>query len=74
MKILVVHCKYRIPGGEDTAVKNDFRLLRDMGHEVSVYIKTNGTLDKMSLPARLGVATGYVWSPAAKKKYRQLIE
>ncbi len=74
LKILVVHCKYRIPGGEDTAVKNDIRLLRDMGHEVSVYIKSNDILDKMSLPARLGVAIGYVWSPAAKKKYRQLIE
>ena len=74
MKILVVHCKYRISGGEDTAVKNDIRLLRDIGHEVLVYIKSNETLDKMSSPARLGVAIGYVCSPAARKKYRQLIE
>ena len=36
-KILIVHNYYQVPGGEDTVVANEKKMLEDHGHEV-VYI------------------------------------
>lgn len=40
-KILIVHNYYQIPGGEDTVVANEERLLKQQGHEVIVYTRNN---------------------------------
>ena len=37
MNILVAHNFYQIPGGEDTVVANETRLLEQTGHTVFVY-------------------------------------
>jgi len=55
-KILIVHNYYQIPGGEDTVVTNEKRLLEEHGHEVILYSKNNselkimGKVQKMLLP------------------------
>ena len=36
-RILLIHNYYKIPGGEDTVVQNEKRLLEEHGHEVIVY-------------------------------------
>lgn len=41
MNILIVHNYYRIPGGEDTVVANEAALLRDHGHKVVLYTRSN---------------------------------
>lgn len=38
-KILIVHNYYQIPGGEDTVVENEYKLLKENGHEVILYTK-----------------------------------
>lgn len=47
-KILVVHNYYQIPGGEDTVVKNEIKLLRDNGHEVIFYSRNNSEIHNMN--------------------------
>lgn len=55
-RILVVHNYYQIPGGEDTVVSNEKKLLEAHGHEVFLYtrhnseLKTFSKLQKLLLP------------------------
>ena len=37
MKILLVHCHYRLPGGEDAVFAAERELLERHGHTVLVY-------------------------------------
>lgn len=46
-KILIVHNYYQIPGGEDTVVANEQKMLKDHGHEVVVYTRDNSEMKKM---------------------------
>ena len=41
MKLLFIHNRYAIQGGEEESFEAEIRLLRDMGHEVDVYEETN---------------------------------
>ena len=55
-KVLIVHNYYQIPGGEDTVVANEKKLLEENGHEVILYTRHNSELksfsklDKICLP------------------------
>ena len=64
LKILQVHNRYRRPGGEDTVLANEARLLREHGHEVDLLEARNDDADPVSLPARLRLARDVVWSPS----------
>ena len=48
MKILIVHNYYKLPGGEDTVVRNEKRMLESHGHRVILYTRDNKELDNMS--------------------------
>lgn len=52
-KILIVHNYYQIPGGEDTVVANEKKMLEDHGHEVILYSRNNSELKKMSKAKKL---------------------
>ena len=41
MKILLVHCHYRMPGGEDAVFAAERALLERRGHQVIVYERSN---------------------------------
>ncbi len=45
-KVLIVHNYYRIPGGEDSVVENEKKLLEDHGHEVLLYSRSNKETEK----------------------------
>ena len=47
-KILIVHNYYQIPGGEDTVVANEKKMLEEHGHEVMLYVRNNSELKSMS--------------------------
>ena len=36
--ILIVHNYYQIPGGEDTVVANEKKMLEEHGHKVILYV------------------------------------
>jgi glycosyltransferase involved in cell wall biosynthesis len=67
-KVLVVHNRYREPGGEDQAVAQEVALLRARGHTVAEYSDSNDRLDE-SRPIAAGIEA--IWSA---RSYRLLEE
>lgn len=62
MRILSVHNRYQIRGGEDESRQAEENLLREMGHEVTVYEEHNDRIAKMN---QLQVASRTIWSQEA---------
>ena len=52
MKILLIHCHYRLPGGEDAVFAAERTLLEQHGHTVVVYEKDDaiGGLMRYGIP------------------------
>ncbi|MEM7555691.1 MAG: glycosyltransferase [Cyanobacteria bacterium P01_A01_bin.84] len=59
MRILSVHNRYQIRGGEDESRQAEENLLREMGHNVKVYEEHNDRIAKMS---SLDLAIRTIWS------------
>ena len=72
MKILLVHCHYRLPGGEDAVFAAERAMLERHGHEVLVYERSNEEaahgLPKALLPLHA------VWNRAAARDVRHIIQ
>ena len=68
MKILMLHNKYLLPGGEDQATMADAALLRDQGHEVELLVEDNRRVEQLG-KVRTGMRT--VWS---REAYRHIDE
>lgn len=60
-KVLMVHNFYQIGGGEHTVFKNEVELLRENGHEVVEYTRSNDELKKSILKMALLPFTT-IWS------------
>lgn len=73
MKILVVHNHYQQPGGEDTTVEQESALLRDAGHIIIEYRRSNqevsafNPLQKATLPLRA------IWASDSYRDLRDLL-
>ena len=46
--VLIVHNYYQIPGGEDTVVANEKKMLEEHGHKVLLYTRHNSELKSLS--------------------------
>lgn len=68
MRILVVHNRYLIRGGEDESVAAEQKLLRQNGHEVDLYEEHN---ERVADLGQLRVALRTVWSPESYRLLRQ---
>lgn len=51
-KILIIHNRYRQPGGEDVVADAQAMLLTSRGHEVRIYEKNNSEINAYSLPQK----------------------
>lgn len=71
MKILLIHCHYRLPGGEDAVFAAERAQLERHGHTVVVYERSNEEaahgLAKLLLPLHA------VWNRRAAREVRALI-
>jgi glycosyltransferase involved in cell wall biosynthesis len=70
MVILMVHNRYRQPGGEDESTLGEVELLRFHGHEVVEYTEHN---DRISGMSGLRVAGRTLWSSETYGRVRELI-
>lgn len=61
--ILIVHNYYQIPGGEDTVVANEKKMLEEHGHKVVLYTRNNSELKKMSTLRKLLLPFTTVFNP-----------
>ena len=69
MKILIIHNKYKILGGEDIQTLEEVELLRKHGNEVELFHVSNDSIDDDINNFRLALDT--VWS---KKYYKELLD
>ena len=70
MKILVVHNRYRLPGGEDEVAAAETSLLRRKGHEAKTYLEDNSRIHGIST---LKAGLESIWSPSSYRKLRALL-
>ncbi|MCD8345844.1 MAG: glycosyltransferase family 4 protein [Oscillospiraceae bacterium] len=73
-KILLVHNYYQIPGGEDTVVANEKKLLEDHGHEVILYTRNNSELKTMSKAKKLLLPLTTVFNPKTYREVKKIIK
>jgi glycosyltransferase involved in cell wall biosynthesis len=71
MRILIVHNRYQIAGGEDVAVLAEKALLESRGHEVALVEANNATI--AGPLARCRTAINAVYSRAARRRVRDEI-
>lgn len=53
-KVLIVHNYYQIPGGEDTVVANEKKMLEEHGHKVVLYSRNNSEMQRQLSQRFLG--------------------
>jgi glycosyltransferase involved in cell wall biosynthesis len=68
MKILMLHNRYLIPGGEDHVTAAETALLRDHGHEVELLEEDNRRVEELG-KARLALRT--IWSQEAYQRINE---
>src|SRR3989304_7395635 len=71
MKVLLVHNSYTQPGGEDTVVAREARMLRDTGHTVIEYSRSNK--EREGLGKRPLLPIGVIWASDALRDLRKLV-
>ena len=71
MKILLIHCHYRLPGGEDAVFAAERALLESYGHQVVVYERSNE--EAAHGPAKLLLPLHAIWNRRAAREVKDLI-
>ena len=72
--ILIVHNYYQIPGGEDTVVSNEKKMLEEHGHKVILYSRNNAELKHMSKLQKLFLTITTIFNPRTYKEIKSLIK
>lgn len=73
LKVLVVHNKYKIRGGEDTVFENEVKLLKDNGHSVFTYERSNSEIDDFNLFQKLMLPVNMIFNLKTYSEVRKLI-
>lgn len=73
-KILIVHNYYKLPGGEDTVVENEKKLLEMHGHSVVLYSRSNKEMENFSLLQKLLLPFTSLFSIRTYHDVKQLIQ
>ena len=74
MNILIVHNYYQIPGGEDTVIANEKKLVEDYGNKVILYSRNNSELNLMSFFRKLALPVTTVFNPRTYMDIRDIIK
>lgn len=73
MNILMLHNTYQQPGGEDVVVAQETELLRQHGHQVTAYLRSNNELRTQSLGKRLGLFTRIIYATESHSDVQRLL-
>jgi len=73
MKIVLVHNKYKQPGGEDVVFDQERQLLEHYGHEGQVYCRSNWDVDQFRGVQKLVLLKDSVWSGDTYKEFGELL-
>ena len=72
-KVLIVHNYYQIPGGEDTVVANEKKMLEDHGHEVVLYTRNNSELNNLKKWQKVLLPISTVFNYQTYKEIKKII-
>ena len=72
-KVLQVHNYYQLPGGEDTVVANEKRLLEENGHQVIQYIRHNSELNNLNVMQKLLLPFSTVFNLRTYRDVKRII-
>ena len=70
MRVLMVHNRYLQRGGEDVSTEQEVALLKDAGHDVTLYEEDNERIASLG-PVRTSLRT--VWSPETRTRIGALL-
>lgn len=73
-KILIVHNYYQIPGGEDTVVQNEKKMLEEHGYEVTLYTRHNSELKELSKLQKIFLPFSTIFNWKVYKTIQTLIK
>lgn len=73
-RILIIHNYYQIPGGEDTVVANEIKLLEDNGHKVFLYSRNNLEIINFSIFQKLMLPCISIFNPITYKEVKRIIK
>lgn len=73
-KVLIVHNYYQIPGGEDTVVANEKKMLEDYGHEVVLYTRHNSELKTLSKLQKILLPFSTVFNFQTYREVKKIIK
>lgn len=73
MKILLVHNRYQIPGGEDVVFEQERQMLEDAGHEVLTYTRSNFEAESWTGLKRISLVRNIAWSGTTKDQLSELL-
>ncbi|GAB1800831.1 glycosyltransferase [Priestia megaterium] len=73
-KILIVHNYYQIPGGEDTVVANEQRLMEQNGFEVLLYSRNNSELKTMNKFKKFFLPITTIFSIKTYREIKRIIK
>lgn len=74
MNILVVHNFYKIPGGEDTVVNNEIKLLQLHGHNVYIYFVKNDSISTKGIINKIRLFKNTKFNRRIKKEIQDIIK
>lgn len=73
MKILLVHNYYQQRGGEDVVFEMERDLLRQHGHQVVEYCRSNHELGQLTAIGKLITIKTVIWASDTRAQFRQLL-
>jgi len=73
-KVLIVHNYYQVPGGEDTVVVNEKKLLEDNRHEVILYRRDNSELKNFNKLQKICLPFTTVFSLRTYREVKKIIK
>ena len=72
--ILIVHNYYQMPGGEDTVVANERKLLEKHGHKVILYTRNNSEINTMSFINKLKIPFKTIFNLETYRSVKKIIQ
>lgn len=73
-KILIVHNYYQIPGGEDTVVANEKKLLEEHGQSVTLYTRSNSELKDLNFAGKLLLPVNTIFNFRTHREIKSIIK
>jgi glycosyltransferase involved in cell wall biosynthesis len=73
MKIVIAHNLYQQPGGEDVVVRQEMQMLRDAGHHVHLYERSNYEIEGFTGVKQLTLFAHTTWSTDTRRDFEKLL-